>query len=147
MQSFSMCHSSWTMWSKKGRARRRGRDSGEEDHIICDRPRFCTVVPSRTGRDLCVLLSSDGSWSAKISRVISEARRIAGWTVRPQTEARLRSSVHSGPVHSGPVLGAPWLPFTDPWHASTPGLLLYFLVPHQDLRYQSFRRCSTCLYS
>ena len=39
------------------------------------------IIPSHTVRDLGVLLSSNGSWSAQISRVISEARRIAGWTL------------------------------------------------------------------
>ena len=40
-----------------------------------------TIEPSKTVRDLGVLLSSDGSWSAQISRVVAEARRVAGWAL------------------------------------------------------------------
>ena len=40
-----------------------------------------SIDPSHTVRDLGVLLSSDGSWSAQIARVVSEARRVAGWTL------------------------------------------------------------------
>ena len=39
------------------------------------------IDPAHTVRDLGVLLSSDGSWSAQIARVVSEARRVAGWTL------------------------------------------------------------------
>ena len=39
------------------------------------------IEPSTTVRDLGVILSSDGKWSAQISRVVSTASRVAGWTL------------------------------------------------------------------
>ena len=39
------------------------------------------IDPTDTVRDLGVLLSSDGQWSAQISRVVTTASRVAGWTL------------------------------------------------------------------